>query len=61
MASNLAIWTPYSAKKGAIKNYETLAKQYGVTSNSVVDNTYANMLSESSRVLNYSLGINIGF
>lgn len=61
MASNLAIWTPYSAKKGTIKNYEALAKQYGVTSSSVVDNTYANMLSESSRVLNYSLNINIGF
>lgn len=61
MASNIAMWTPYSSKKGSIKNYESLAKQFGVTSGSVVDNTYANMLSESSRVLNYSLGINIGF
>lgn len=61
MASKVGLWTPYSRKKGSIRDYESLLDAYRVTSGMNIDNTYADMNSEMSRIANYSFGINIGF
>lgn len=61
MASKLALWTPYSGKKGTARNFENLEGFEFLKDTKYLYNTYADMFDSNSRVFNYSFSVRIGF
>ena len=61
MASKLAMWTPYSAKKGVARAYENMSGYEYLSNTTYLYNTYAEMFDSNSRVANYSFAINVTF
>ncbi|SKB40960.1 TonB-linked outer membrane protein, SusC/RagA family [Sphingobacterium nematocida] len=61
MASKLALWSPYSGKKGTARSFQNMEGFEFLKDTKYLYNTYAEMFDSNSRISNYSFSVSVRF